>query len=158
MQKHLNRNKDKYNPYTLDIDEKTNTYIVEFKDVKNIIHRVEVSEKVYEAFDRFELEDISQIHKIKKHIERNEVYEETLFHKSINTSISVEDEVESKLLNEDLKNAINDLNDVQKRRIQKYFFENKTYEEIANEENCSKVAVKYSIDIALEKISKKIKF
>lgn len=59
MQKHLNRNKDKYNPYTLDIDEKTNTYIVEFKDTKNIIHRVEVSEKVYEAFDRFELEDIS---------------------------------------------------------------------------------------------------
>ena len=158
MQKHLNRNKDKYNPYTLDIDEKTNTYIVEFKDVKNIIHRVEVSEKVYEAFDRFELEDISQIHKIKKHIERNEIYEETLFHKSINTSVSVEDEVESKLLNQDLKNAISDLNDVQKRRIQKYFFENKTYEEIANEENCSKVAVKYSIDIALEKISKKIKF
>ena len=71
MQKHLNRNKDKYNPYTLDIDEKTNTYIVEFKDTKNIIHRVEVSEKVYEAFDRFELEDISQIHKIKKYIERN---------------------------------------------------------------------------------------
>ena len=72
MQKHLNRNKDKYNPYTLDIDEETNTYIVEFKDTKNIIHRVEVSEKVYEAFDRFELEDISQIHKIKKYIERNE--------------------------------------------------------------------------------------
>ena len=36
MQKHLNRNKDKYNPYTLDIDEETNTYIVEFKDTKNI--------------------------------------------------------------------------------------------------------------------------
>lgn len=89
MQKHLNRNKDKYNPYTLDIDEETNTYIVEFKDTKNIIHRVEVSEKVYEAFDKFELEDISQIHKIKKYIERNEVYEETLFHKSINASISV---------------------------------------------------------------------
>lgn len=107
--------------------------------------------------DRFELEDISQIHKIKKYIERNEVYEETLFHKSINASISVEDEVEYKLLSEDLKSAINKLNDIQKRRIQKYFFENKTYEEIASEENCSKVAVKYSIDIALEKISKKIK-
>ena len=105
MQKHLNRNKDKYNPYTLDIDEETNTYIVEFKDTKNIIHRVEVSEKVYEAFDRFELEDISQIHKIKKYIERNEVYEE-----------------------------------------------------IASEENCTKRAVKFSIDIAIEKISKKFNF
>lgn len=157
MQKHLNRNKDKYNPYTLDVDVKNSTYIVEFKDVNNIIHKVEVSEKVYEAFDKFELEDISQIHKIRKHIERNEVYEETLFHKSIDVSISVEEQVENKILHEELKDAINELNDVQRRRIKKYFFENKTYEEIAIEENCSKVAIKYSIDIALEKISKKIK-
>ena len=156
MQKHLNRNKDKYNPYTLDVD-KNNTYIVEFKDVNNIIHKVAVSEKVYEAFDKFELEDISQIHKIRKHIERNEVYEETLFHKSIDVSISVEEQVESKILHEELKDAINELNDVQRRRIKKYFFENKTYEEIASEENCSKVAVKYSIDIAIKNISKKIK-
>lgn len=156
MQKHLNRNKDKYNPYTLDVD-KNNTYIVEFKDVNNIIHKAEVSEKVYEAFDKFELEDISQIHKIRKHIERNEVYEETLFHKSIDVSISVEEQVESKILHEELKDAINELNDVQRRRVKKYFFENKTYEEIASEENCSKVAVKYSIDIAIKNISKKIK-
>lgn len=156
MQKHLNRNKDKYNPYTLDVD-KNNAYMVEFKDVNNIIHKVEVSEKVYEVFDKFELEDISQIHKIRKHIERNEVYEETLFHKSIDVSVSVEEQVESKILHEGLKDAINELNDVQRRRIKKYFFENKTYEEIASEENCSKVAVKYSIDIAIKNISKKIK-
>lgn len=156
MQKHLNRNKDKYNPYTLDIEE-NNAYMVEFKDINNIIHKVEVSEKVYEAFDKFELEDISQMHKIRKHIERNEVYEETLFHKSIDLSISVEEQVDSKILREELKDAINELKDVQKRRIKKYFFENKTYEEIANEEKCSKVAVKYSIDIAIKNISKKIK-
>lgn len=32
-----------------------------------------------------------------------------------------------------------------------------TLEEIAREEKCSKVAIKYSIDIAIEKISKKFK-
>lgn len=156
MDKHSKRNKDKYNPYTLDKD-KNNTYIVEFKDVNNIIHKVEVSEKVYEAFDKFELEDISQIHKIRRHIERNEVYEETLFHKSIKVPISVEEQVEKKILHEELRDAINELNDVQKRRIRKYFFESKTYEDIANEEKCSKVAVKYSIDIAIKNISKKMK-
>lgn len=156
MDKHSKRNKDKYNPYTLDKD-KNNAYIVEFKDVNNIIHKVEVSEKVYEAFDKFELEDISQIHKIRRHIERNEVYEETLFHKSIKVPISVEEQVEKKILHEELRDAINELNDVQKRRIRKYFFESKTYEDIANEEKCSKVAVKYSIDIAIKNISKKMK-
>ena len=157
MQKHLNRNKDKYNPYTLDIDEETNTYIVEFKDIKNIIHRVEVSEKVYEAFDKFELEDISQIHKIRKYIERNEVYEETLFHKSINASISVEDEVESKLLSDDLKKAIKLLNDIQKRRLIKYYFEDKSLEEIALEEGTSHQAISKSIHRAIEEIQKNLK-
>ena len=157
MQKHLNRNKDKYNPYTLDIDEETNTYIVEFKDIKNIIHRVEVSEKVYEAFDKFELEDISQIHKIRKYIERNEVYEETLFHKSINASISVEDEVESKLLSEDLKETIKLLNDIQKRRLIKYYFEDKSLEEIALEEGTSHQAISKSIHRAIEEIQKNLK-
>ena len=157
MQKHLSRNKDKYNPYTLDIDEETNTYIVEFKDIKNIIHRVEVSEKVYEAFDKFELEDISQIHKIRKYIERNEVYEETLFHKSINASISVEDEVESKLLSEDLKETIKLLNDIQKRRLIKYYFEDKSLEEIALEEGTSHQAISKSIHRAIEEIQKNLK-
>lgn len=157
MQKHLNRNKDKYNPYTLDIDEETNTYIVEFKDTKNIIHRVEVSEKVYEAFDKFELEDISQIHKIKKYIERNEVYEETLYHKSINASISVEDEVESKLLSEDLKDAINELSDIQKRRLKMYYFNELTLDEIAMLENTSHQAISKSIIRAIEEIRKKLK-
>lgn len=156
MQKHLNRNKDKYNPYTLDIDEKNN-YIVEFKDVNNTIHKVEVSEKVYEAFDKFELEDISQIHKIKKYIERNEVYEETLFHKSINASISVEDEVESKLLSEDLKNAINELSDIQKRRLKMYYFNELTLDEIAMLENTSHQAISKSIIRAIEEIRKKLK-
>lgn len=157
MQKHLNRNKDKYNPYTLDIDEETNTYIVEFKDTKNIIHRVEVSEKVYEAFDKFELEDISQIHKIKKHIERNEVYEETLCHKSLNTPVSVEDEVESKMLQEELKVAINELSNIQKRRLKMYYFNELTLDEIAMLENTSHQAISKSIIRAIEEIRKKLK-
>ncbi len=157
MNKHETRNKDKYNPYTLDIKE-DNCYILKFKDSRNILQEISITKDVYDAFDSFELEDISQIHKIRKHIEYNEVYEESLYHRSIAETVSLEDEVESKILNEEIKSAINDLNEIQKRRIQKYFFENKTYEEIANEEKCSKVAVKYSIDTAIKNISKKFKF
>ena len=68
------RNKDKYNPYTLGYDESNKTYIVEFVDNMKVIHRVQVSDKIYEAFNEFELEDVSQIHKYQKHIEHNEVY------------------------------------------------------------------------------------
>ena len=50
------------------------------------------------------------------------------------------------------------LPEIQKRRIIKYFFMDKTYEQIASEEKCTKIAVKYSIDRALEKIAQNFKF
>lgn len=157
MNKHEIRNKDKYNPYTLEVKE-NNCYILKFKDSRNNQQEMIISKEVYDAFDSFELEDISQIHKIRKHIEYNEVCEETLYHRSVTETISVEEEVSNKIVSEEIKSAINQLNDIQKRRIIKYYFYDKTYEEIANEEKCSKVAVKYSIDTAIKNISKKFKF
>lgn len=151
------RNKSKDNPYTLGFDDEKQVYTVEFVDNKKVIHKVEITEKVYQAFDKFELEDISQIHKYRKHIEHSEIYEETLEHRMIEKPITIEDEVETKILIEDVKSIIDSLPDIQKRRLRKYYFDNKTLEEIAKEENCSKVAVKYSIDIALEKISQNFK-
>lgn len=156
MIKQLKRNKDKYNPYTIEVREEK--YYVIFKDGNNVLQEISITKEVYDAFDKFELEDISQIHKIRKHIEHNEVYEETLYQRSAIESISVEDEVSTKIINEELKSAINELNEIQKRRIIKYYFYDKTYEEIAKEEKCSKVAVKYSIDTAIKNISKKFKF
>ena len=151
------RNKSKDNPYTLGYDEEKQTYTVEFVDNKKVIHRVEISNKVYEAFNKFELEDVSQIHKYRKHIEHNEVYDETLSHRMLNKPTPLENEVEYHILLEEVKTVIDSLPDIQKRRLKKYYFEDMSLEQIANEENCSKVAVKYSIDIALQKISKKFK-
>lgn len=133
-------------------------YILKFKDSRNALQEIIISKEIYDAFDKFELEDISQIHKIRKHNEYNDVYEETLYHKSINYVLSVDEQVENNINREIIKNAINELPDIQQRRLKKYFFEDKTYEEIAIEEKCTKRAVKFSIDIAIEKISKKFKF
>src|SRR5699024_3223046 len=90
------RNKSKDNPYTLGYDEDKKTYTVEFEDNKKIIHKIEISEKVYEAFDSFELEDISQIHKYRSHIEHSEVYEETLYKRMLILPTSIEEKVEKK--------------------------------------------------------------
>ena len=151
------RNKSKDNPYTLGYDEEKQTYTVEFVDNKKVIHRVEISNKVYEAFNKFELEDISQIHKYRKHIEHNEIFDNKLEERMLIKPISIEEKIESKILIEEIRTAINSLPDIQKRRLKKYYFEDMSLEQIANKENCSKVAVKYSIDIALQKISKKFK-
>ena len=157
MAKVPKRNKSDDNPYTLDFNEKNKVYTVEFVDNQRVIHNIEISIEIYEAFDKFELEDVSQIHKYQRHIEHSEIYEDTLNSRAIKKSLGVDEIVEKKIIIEELKTAIQELPDIQRNRLKKYYFDNKTFEEIAKEEKCTKRAVKFSVDIAIEKISKKLK-
>lgn len=157
MDKHLTRNKDKYNPYTLEVDEVNEKYTVIFKDSNKVEQKVVVNKEVYDAFDKFELEDISQIHKIRKHIEHNEVYEETLFHRTNMLTASVENEIEQKILYEELRIALNILTKTQKRRILLHFFEDKSFTEIALLEHCDESSVRESIYAGIKKIKKILK-
>lgn len=154
------RRKDKDNPYSLDFKE--NNYVVSFKTVKNEYKEVKVSEEVFKAFDKFELEDISQLHKVDKHIDmrvidNTEYMDIILFNNAVNDEISIEEQIENKILQEELKKAILELSEVQKRRVIKYYFENKTLQKIAEEEGCSIVSVKESLDSSINKLRKKLK-
>ena len=57
MDKRPKRRKYKDNPYTLDKDSNNNTYFIKFYNSKNEIEIIEVSSKVYEVFDKYELID-----------------------------------------------------------------------------------------------------
>ena len=154
------RRKDKDNPYSLNFKE--NNYVVSFKTVKNEYKEVKVSEEVFKAFDKFELEDISQLHKVDKHIDmrvidNTEYMDIILFNNAVNDEISIEEQIENKILQEELKKAILELSEAQKRRVIKYYFENKTLQKIAEEEGCSIVSVKESLDSSINKLRKKLK-
>ena len=154
------RRKDKDNPYSLNFKE--NNYVVSFKTVKNEYKEVKVSEEVFKAFDKFELEDISQLHKVDKHIDmrvidNTEYMDIILFNNAVNDEISIEEQIENKILQEELKKAILELSEVQKRRVIKYYFENKTLKKIAEEEGCSITSVKESLDSSINKLRKKLK-
>lgn len=156
------RRKSKDNPYTLDYNDKEQIYTVSFIDNKEVIHNVEVSKKVFEAFDKFELEDISELHKVDKHIDGRNIdntdYTDiVLYHLGISNYKSVEEEIEEKLQNEELYKAINLLSETQKRRLKLYYFEDLTLQEIADIEGCSAKNVYKSIEQAKEKIEKNLK-
>lgn len=68
--------------------------MVEFKDNNCIVHKIEVSESVYQAFDSFELQDISQIHKYRRHIEHLELTDELLSKRLFEKNITIEEKVE----------------------------------------------------------------
>ncbi len=151
------RQKSNDNPYTLGFDEGKQTYTVEFVDNKKLIHKVDISVEVYQAFDKFELEDISQIHKYRKHIEHSEVYEETLNTRMMDKTTTLEEQVEEKILIEELKSIINLLSDIQKRRIKMYYFENMTLEQIAKIEGSTHQAISKSISKGIDEIRKIMK-
>lgn len=151
------RRKDKDNPYTLQHCEKTKKYKVLFKDSSGRFQCVEVSSVIYEILDDFELEDLAELNRFDRHIEHSEVYEESLHNRAVDKPMELEDFVIQKVSFEELKKAINQLPSIQKRRIKLYYFEDKTLEEIAEIEGCSKVAVKYSLDNAKAELKEKLK-
>ena len=155
MDKRPKRRKDKYNPYTL-CSEK-GRYYVYFVDVNNRVQMVEVSKRVFETFNIFELQDISQMNEYDRHLEHSEVYEKTLNKNNVAVSQSLEENFENVLVTENLHMAIGNLPEIQKRRLKKYYFEEKTFDEIALEEGCTYQSVQKSVYRAITKLKNILK-
>ena len=148
--KHPNRKKDKFNPYTLSVE--GNEYYVSFADGQGNKHKEKLSKELYELFDRFELEDISHLNVVSNYYEHSELTERTLNHRAILPPEPMEEGVYRKILSDQLHTAISKLPAVQRRRVLLYYFGEFTYEQIAQMEGCSKRAVKFSVDIAIQKL------
>ena len=155
MDKRPKRRKDKYNPYTLYT--KAGRYYISFVDANNNFQKIEVSQEVFESFDKFELEDISQMNEYDRHLEHSEVNENTLYQKSVSSEQPLEEYFEKAQDGENLHMAISKLPDVQKRRLKKYYFEDKTFEEISLEEGCTYQCVQRSVYRAVAKIKNILK-
>lgn len=155
LEKHPNRKKDKYNPYTLTITE--GRYYLSFKDGRGKQQNIEIDEVLYQMFDRFELEDISHLNRVSRHIEHSELTEETLNDRTFHKAKQLEDIVSESIEYEQLHRAVSKLPKVQRRRLKLYFFGEMSYEQIAKLEGCTKRAVKFSVDIAVEKLKKNFK-
>ena len=92
-----------------------------------------------------------------RHLDWTELNEELLSRRSAQEPAPVEDAVYESMQTQALREGVNQLPEVQKRRLQMYFFDGLTYEEIAVREGCSYQAVQKSIAAALKKIRKFLK-
>ena len=131
-EKHPNRKKDKHNPYTLMIVE--GRYYLSFKDARGVMQNIEIDKVLYELFNRFELEDISYLNRVSRHIEHSEL-----------TEASLNDR------------AISKLPETQRRRLLLHFFGEMTYEQIAKLEGCKYQAIQSSIYAAIKTLKKYLK-
>lgn len=155
MDRRPKRRKDKYNPYTL--HKENERYYVSFIDSNNKFQKIEISQEVFESFNKFELEDVSQMNEYDRHLEHSEVDENTLYQKSVSSEQPLEEYFDKAQDAENLHMAISKLPDVQKCRLKKYYFEDKTFEEISHEEGCTYQCVQRSVYRAVAKIKNILK-
>ncbi|MCI8524397.1 MAG: sigma-70 family RNA polymerase sigma factor [Oscillospiraceae bacterium] len=151
------RRRDPDNPYRVfstGIDTTSPRYYLAFTDGCGARHCLEIDKDLFEAFDQFELEDISQMHRIDRHYEQSEQTEISLYKRAACQLEDVEETVFHQLEAEALYRAIGELPEVQRRRLTLYYFDGLTYEEIAKLEGCSYPAIMKSVSIALREIRK----
>ena len=146
------RRKDKYNPY--EIYEKDGKYYVSFRNGEKEYKDLEIGKNVYEAFNTFELQDVSHMNVVDRHLEQSEIWDSSLYERIFQKEENVENTVLNKLEAERLHSAIQQLSEIQRRRLMKYYFEDKKYEQIAQEEGCSFQMVAKSVKAAIRNLKK----
>jgi RNA polymerase sigma-70 factor (ECF subfamily) len=132
-------------------------YFVSFTDGQGIQRETEVSEPVYTEFLNFVKIERNLRRWYERHMEFSELTDGSLLRRAIHPPQSLEDAVVDKLKSEQLRAVIRSLPEKQRRRFVLHHEYGLTYGHIAKMEGCTKRAVKYSIDLAKEKILKKIK-
>lgn len=150
---HPKRRKDKYNPYTIGTTEDGRHWLT-FSDGQSDQHHFEISAAVFALFDSFELDDLSYLNELDRHYEQSELTEASLYDRAVNRPATVEESALQSMEYAQLHRAISELPEIQKRRLILYYFQGLTYEQIAGMEGCTKRAVKFSVDIAVEKLKK----
>lgn len=148
------RRRYKDNPYFLNVDDNNIKY-VSFKDSRNMLRKVQVEDKIFDVFNQFELDDLSEMNEFDNHIEHSEILEYNLYFRAKTKPESIEMTALSNIIFQRVMIEIRKLPLIQRRRLLKYYIYDMTLEEIAKLENCTQMAVKFSIDIALNKLKKK---
>lgn len=145
------RRKDKDNPYTIfttDANTATPHYYLVFMDGSGAKQRVEIDKALFDAFDSFELDDVSFMNEVDRHYEQSEQTEQSLSRRAAQPQKSVEDAVFQRAEADKLHQAIAKLPEKQRRRLMLYYFEGLTYGQIAEMEGCTFQAVAKSVTAA----------
>ena len=154
------RRKDRDNPYsiyTVGTDADYTKYYITFRDCSGKSVCMEIEKELFDAIDRFELDDLSFLNEVDRHYEQSELTEASLHARASAVQESVDEIVFRRLQYEHLYRAIAELPEVQRRRLTLYYFGEFTYEQIAEMEGCTIMPVKRSIDAGLEKLKKFLK-
>ncbi len=143
-----------YKLYTAGIKTDHPHFYLSFRDSAGVKQFMEIDKTLFDAFDRFELDDLSFMNEVDNHYEHAEQTEASLSRRAAMHQESVEETVSRHMEVEALHRAIAKLPDIQRRRLILYYFGEFTYQQIAEMEGCKHPAVMKSVKAAIANLQK----
>ena len=143
-----------YEIYTAGINTAHPRFYLFFKDGGGVKRWMEIDKALFDAFNEFELDDLSFFNEVDRHYEQSEVTEATLNRRAAKPQESVEETVSQRMEVDKLHQAIAQLPEKQRRRLVLYYFGEFTYEQIAEMEGCKFQVIAKSIKAAEKNLKK----
>ena len=148
------RRRSKENPYRLLRESETGKCYVQFRDIHGVLQTVEVEKAVYDAFERFELDDLSALNEADRHGARESLEEA----EARTAGGRTHEEPEALWLRRESAAALDallrKLPDRQRRRLLLHDQIGLPYREIARIEGCSLQAAARSVQAARKRMRK----
>lgn len=141
---HPRRKRDKDNPYKLSRNNQGQAFI-SFTDGERNRQCLEIDNELYDLFDSFELEDKSYLNEVDRYIEKYELPDGEIDARAFNKQLSINEEVERNLRNQELYKAIQMLPETQRRRLCLFYFVRLNYKQIAEIEGCKYQSIQRSV-------------
>ena len=141
-----------YEIYTAGINTTHPHFYLLFKDSGGVKRWMEIDKTLFNAFNEFELDDLSFFNEVDRHYEQSEVTEASLNKRAMKPQEPIEETVFQRIEVDKLHQAIAKLPEKQRRRLVLYYFGEITYEQIAKMEGCTISPVKRSIEKAIENL------
>lgn len=146
---------DKDNPYRLfTVGAATSEphYFIQFKDGNGTEHCLEIEKPLFELFDQFELDDLTRMNELDRHLDDRELSAVPADESEEIRMQSAELAALRNLESETLHSAILRLPEMQRRRLILFFYGELTHQQIADMEGCARAVVTKSIHKALHNL------
>ena len=144
----------KVDSYILEYIENENKYYISFVDSAKAACKIEIDKEIFEIYMQSKKAYIKIKNETSRHFEHTSITENDIYKRATKYDEDLEELILRNISYAELCEAMNELSDMLRRRVLLYYQYDFSLSQIAKIENCSKAAIKYSLDTALKKMKK----
>lgn len=140
--------------YILEYEEEEDKYYISFTDSVQNKCRIEINREIFDVYKKSKKAYIKIKNETSRHIEQSTLTEEDVYNNLFNPIETVEEIVIKNIQKEKIKQSLEELTDVQYRRINLHIINEITIRDVAKIEKVQKRQIEKSLRLGYKKIKK----